>query len=321
MDKLISYIVPCYNGAKTINRLLESFLCQTYTNLEVIIVDDGSKDDSAKVVESYRSRFESSGIRLEYFYQENKGLGGAIDSGLKLFHGDYLCWIDVDDFLSPESSERRMKYLEDHPQYAVVSSDAYIFAENDLETPIGRASAGVSCNDDENQFWHLLTANSLFFPGCHMVRTEDFLKVNPMRSIYPARRGQNWQLLLPVYYSFPRAFLNEPLFNYVVMENSMSKDYGDPVKEIYRCNEHIDIITQTLNRIDMTDQDRKKADYLVQVLFTRKKLYIAGRNGLKNIAEEQYRKLKEMKDCGKKDLLQLWCSRCALIRKMYLMLR
>lgn len=317
MDKLISYIVPCYNGAKTIHRLLESFLCQTYTQLEIIIVDDGSTDESARVIESYRPRFEALGMRLEYFYQENKGLGGAIDSGLKLFHGDYLCWIDVDDFLSPEASEHRMKFLEENPKYAVVSSDAYIFLEGDLEKPIARGASKLVHNADENQFWHLLTANSLFMPGCHMVRTEDFLKVNPTRSIYPARRGQNWQLLLPVYYRFPRAFLNEPLFNYLQMKNSMSKDHGDPKKELYRCDEHLDIITQTLKRMEMTEQDRIKAEHLVQTLFARKKLYIAGRNGLKDIAKEQYRRLKEMNENNKKDCLQLWCARCWAVRKLY----
>lgn len=318
MKKLISYIVPCYNGAGTIHRLLDSFLQQTYQNLEVIVIDDGSTDNSADVIESYRSRFESIGMKLVYFYQQNKGLGGAIDSGLKLFHGEYLCWIDVDDFLAPESSMLRAKYLEDHPEYSVVTSDAYIVKEGELSTPVRRASEGISNNSDENQFWHMLQSNTIFCSGCHMVRGADFLKVNPQRSIFPARRGQNWQLLLPMYYSFKRAFINEPLFYYVIMPNSMSRDNDDLEKELFRCDEHLEIIYETLARIEMTAEDRAKAERYLQRFYARKKLYIAGKNGMRDLAKEQYGKLKHLGENSKKDFIQLLCARNRLIRKLYL---
>lgn len=321
MDKLISYIVPCYNGAKTIHRLFDSLLKQTYTNLEIIVVDDGSTDDSAAVIKGYVPRFEEKGMTLVYHYQKNTGLGGAIDAGLKLFHGEYLCWVDVDDFFAPDASEARMLFLEEHPEISVVSSDAYIVNEDALDVPIKKVSAGATSNDDPNQFWHMLRSNTIFCPGCHMARVKDFLVANPTRSIYPARRGQNWQLLLPLYYQFKHAFLDKPLFYYVVSPNSMSRDHGDPKKELFRCDEHQEIIAQTLSRIDMKQADREKAERIVQEFYARKRLYIAGRNGLAELAQEQLAKLEVLGVCNKKDRMQARCAKNGFIRWIYKILK
>ena len=96
--KMVSIITPCYNGGKLLSRYLDSVLKQTYKNIELIIVNDGSSDNTEKIVISYKGQFKKEGMKLVYIYQDNKGLGGAINTGLKHFTGDYLCWADYDDF-------------------------------------------------------------------------------------------------------------------------------------------------------------------------------------------------------------------------------
>ena len=92
MEKaLVSIITPCYNGAAVIGRMIESVLAQTYDNIEYILVNDGSKDDTERVVLSYQEQFEKRGYRFLYVKQENGGLGAAINAGLRVFSGDYLC--------------------------------------------------------------------------------------------------------------------------------------------------------------------------------------------------------------------------------------
>ena len=256
---LVSIIIPCYNGSKTIRTCLDSVLAQTYKNLEIITVDDGSTDDTAQIIHQYEDSFAKEGMILRYIYQENKGLGGAINTGLSVFSGDYLCWIDCDDFLMKKSVEMRLDFLMSNPEFGCVSSNAYTYNDTDLTTPINKvADISKATNHHPKQFLFLLKNKTFFCSGCHMVRTSAFLEVNPDRRIFPARRGQNWQMLLPIYYKHKRGFIDEPLYGYVIYSNSMSHGDNTKEKKIFRFNEHLEIITNTLNRMIMPEKDRKR---------------------------------------------------------------
>lgn len=257
-NKLVSIITPCYNGGEQLPRYLDSVLNQTYKNIELIIINDGSIDETEKIINQYNKLFEDNGIKLIYVYQKNKGLGGAINTGLKYFTGEFLCWADCDDFFCVDSIEKRVRYLENNNQYAMVTSDGYIYNEENLNVPIGKITDQYKYYEDEYQFEHHLKAQSIFCCGCHMIRSEAFLDVNPQREIFEARRGQNWQMLLPLYYKYKVGFLNEPLYNYIIYKNSMSQGDDTKEKRIDRYNEHLDIIKNTLARIQMTEDDRHK---------------------------------------------------------------
>lgn len=312
---LVSIITPCYNGAAVIGRMIESVLAQTYDRIEYILVNDGSTDDTEDVVLSYREQFERRGYQFRYVKQENGGLGAAINAGLKVFTGNYLCWADADDFYAPKSVEKRVTWMEAHPEYGVITSDAYIVKEGAVDQPLRRVSSGVPDNENEMQFWNLLDGNSIFTPGTHMVRTSMFLKQYPERRIYPARRGQDWQLLLPMYYHYKRHYLNEPLFYYVVSDNSMSRDTSAD-KALYRCDEHEDILSHTLDGMQMPEADRKNAERKVRVNYARKRLSISFRAGKKDAAVSAYHSLKkEHAVCGK-DRIYLFCAKHPWARKL-----
>lgn len=289
---LVSIITPCYNGEKYVNRFLNSVLTQTYKNIELIFVNDGSSDNTEKIVMSYENKFKEQGIRLIYLYQENKGLAGAINTGLKTFTGDYLCWPDSDDYLDKYSIEKRVDFLELNKEYGSVSSDANVYHEDDLTTPISRIADGLKNKFETNHFQYLLEEKSIFCPGCHMVRTKSFLDVNPKRHIYPARRGQNWQMLLPLYYKYKRGYIDVPLYNYIIYSNSMSRGDDSFDKKIYRINEHLEILNSTLRDIEMNDLDRTKFLNLINERYTRKKLHIAAEYLNTEMLEEAYIRLK-----------------------------
>ena len=161
MEKeLISIITPCYNVASTLEQYLKSILNQTYNNIEVIAVDDGSTDDTAKILKRYISIFAENKMTLKYIYEDNAGLGAAINNGLKYVEGDYLCWSDPDDFYFPTSMEKRLREFHKHPECAVVSSDAYVYHSNDLKHPFKREAARFICRQESNQFELLLKEES-----------------------------------------------------------------------------------------------------------------------------------------------------------------
>lgn len=95
MNKLVSVIVPVYNAEKYLDKTIDSILSQTYTNLEVILVDDGSKDKSLEICNNYKEKDN----RVKVFHKENGGVSSARNLGLDNAKGDYVCFCDSDDRL------------------------------------------------------------------------------------------------------------------------------------------------------------------------------------------------------------------------------
>jgi len=149
---IVSIITPCYNGAAYVKKFFDSILAQTYSSLELIFVNDGSTDNTGEIVLSYRPAFENRGIKLIYIYQDNMGLGGAINTGLQKVTWKYICWPDSDDYLEPDSVELRLHVLENLPEYAAVTSDAYIKSIENLNISLGLVFASYYTNNDPNQF-------------------------------------------------------------------------------------------------------------------------------------------------------------------------
>lgn len=104
---LISVIVPVYNVEKFLKKCLDSLLTQTYRNLEIILIEDGSPDNSAAICDAYAEK----DFRIKVIHQENKGLCGARNSGMRAATGEYIGFIDSDDWLAPDMYEYLMNKL------------------------------------------------------------------------------------------------------------------------------------------------------------------------------------------------------------------
>lgn len=96
-NPLISIIVPCYNVEKYVAECLKSIVEQSYENLEIIVVNDGSTDNTEREIFSFLDD-----KRLKYIVQENQGLSGARNTGLDNMQGEYVCFVDSDDFIHPD---------------------------------------------------------------------------------------------------------------------------------------------------------------------------------------------------------------------------
>lgn len=313
---LVSIITPCYNGETVLFRLLDSLLAQTYSPIEYIFINDGSTDGTEEILFSYRERLEQKGIRLNYVKQKNRGLGGAMDTGLKVFTGEFLAWIDADDYLEPDSVEKRVRCLNAHPECAVVTSDAYVRNAEDLSI-LGLALKREQDWKGTELFEKLLMGESVFSAGSHLVRSEAFVKTHPTRSIYPARRGQNWQMLLPLYYAHERVLLKEPLFNYLVFPNSMSKDGNDYEKIRFRYAEHETILRETLSSMRMEDEARQRYLFKVAVTYAERRLQLAAKFGKREDGKVDFEALKRLRKPTLRDRTYQWIASNRLLHRLY----
>jgi glycosyltransferase involved in cell wall biosynthesis len=101
-NPLVSVIIPNYNYGRYLREAIDSVLNQTYLNLEIIVVDDGSKDNSKEVLESY-------GTRIKTIFQQNQGVSAARNNGVALSRGEYLAFLDADDLWLPRKLERQLE--------------------------------------------------------------------------------------------------------------------------------------------------------------------------------------------------------------------
>jgi glycosyltransferase involved in cell wall biosynthesis len=122
---LVSVIIPAYNAGRYIKEAVDSALAQTYKNCEVVVVDDGSTDNTRQVLAPY-----IDAGKIKYIYQENKGLAGARNTGIKNSSGEYITLLDADDIFLPRKIERQVNFLEKHPECDICYCDLYHFYED-----------------------------------------------------------------------------------------------------------------------------------------------------------------------------------------------
>lgn len=114
MDQLVSIIVPVYNAEKYVEASIKSVLDQTYQNLELILVDDGSRDASAEIC----GHWARKDARVKCVYQENAGVGAARNRGLELAAGEFIAFLDADDYLDLDFCEKMVAILGDDGEIA-----------------------------------------------------------------------------------------------------------------------------------------------------------------------------------------------------------
>lgn len=276
-NPLVSIITPCYNSESYLSRYLDSILNQSYKNIQQIIVNDGSVDNTEKIIFDYIKKFESANMKFTYLKQENKGLGAAISAGLKMVEGKYFSWCDSDNFYSPDYVESKVAFLESHPEYSIVRCNGYVVDEKNIDIPLSTMDMdNIADKTEEKLFLNCLYVKNFHF-GCAMLKTDDFDKVVKSRDIFPSRYGQNWQLLLPMFYHYKSGYIDKPMFYFVVRKDSVSNcvKYQDYKKTIDMYEGYNEIIKNTLINMNIPDLQKhlkniriKYYDLELSVLFS-----------------------------------------------------
>ena len=207
---LVSIVTPTFNRADYLRVAIDSVLAQTYADFEHLIVDDGSTDDTAGVVDSYDDE------RIRYFRQENQGQSVARNLGIENSRGEFICFLDSDNAWLPDKLRQQLEAFESHPEAGVIYGDTIsIDAEgNELSRRNMRRHGG----------WitEALLGDNFVSMNTTMTRSELLRRVGGFE---PADRyAEDYGLWLRVSLQAPFFYIPECWAYYRIMENQISSD-------------------------------------------------------------------------------------------------
>src|SRR5829696_1229138 len=227
----VSVVIPCYNQARFLGEAIRSVLCQGYTDLEIIVVDDGSKDSTEEIASGYTK----ADTRVRVIRQENRGLAAARNRGLSEAGGEYVVFLDSDDRLVSEALEVGVRELEAHPGCAFVSG---ICRKITADGSIVPGWEQFRVRDDP--YLELLRSCPVYVPAV-MYRRSVFDAVGDFDTSYKA--AEDYDLL-----SYPGVFLGL-LSRYSRGRDTSPRGEHDP-------RSHLDVEVQH-GRTPLTAQTRK----------------------------------------------------------------
>lgn len=295
-NPLVSIITPCYNGERFIHRFFDSIIKQTYNNIELIFIDDGSTDNTAIIAKRYGDLLTEKGVRFVYCYQENKGQASAINKGLDLIRGDYLTWPDSDDWLDDRCIEIKVKLFQEHPEWGMICCRTAAINECDAEKGIYKMEYIMErkSKDSKNFFLDLILENDVYFaPGGYMVRTRLLLSELKDNRIFEGKGGQNWQLLLPIAYKYECGFIDDILYFYLLRTDSHSRNFGDLTHIIQRTYEHQTILEATVNNLKINISEKHSFLVIIEKKYALKRYRLSMENGAKEDKKMYYGEMKK----------------------------
>ena len=127
---LVSVVIPCYNHARYVKECIKSVIDQDFKNIELIIIDDGSKDASVQVIEEMRGACEARFARFEFIHRENKGVCNTLNQALEWCQGEYYAALASDDVWLTFKLKTQVEYLETHPEVVAVFGGVTLIDEH-----------------------------------------------------------------------------------------------------------------------------------------------------------------------------------------------
>ena len=123
---LVSIVIPVYNGSNYLTAAIDSALAQTYQNIEIIVVNDGSNDQGAteNIANSY-------GDQIRYFYKENGGVATALNLAIKKMQGEFFSWLSHDDVYYPDKIDTQIKFIEQHNRHKIILYSNFNFIDSE----------------------------------------------------------------------------------------------------------------------------------------------------------------------------------------------
>jgi len=211
-ELLVSVIVPTYNAEKTIADTISSILCQSFSNLELIIIDDGSTDNTAEIVHKFNDN------RINYVYQTNQERAETRNHGIALAQGELIAFVDSDDIWLFNKLEKQLDVIKNNPDIGLIYCDLIHF-DDETGRELFRFSNKVNLRRGNNCIKAILRDNFIQSPT-PIVRKDIFDKLGLFdSSLIPV---EDWDMWIRIASMYEIEVVNEPLACYRVHQKHTS---------------------------------------------------------------------------------------------------
>lgn len=224
--KKISIVVPVYNASNTIERCVQSILSQTYTNIEIILVDDGSKDNSLEICKKLQSRDS----RIVVVSGKNAGVSVARNKGIEMANGDYIAFVDSDDYVKPEMYEKLINIAESRKVSLVFCNYEEVTTSGDSRkvNQLSRINEGNNLSENIKVIEYMLQITNASIFGCcwRTLINVNLLTQNSIRFTPGITMAEDLKFILECLGVTSKiGICNEYLYYFVVNEISTTSKY------------------------------------------------------------------------------------------------
>ena len=213
---MVSVIIPAYNAAEWIGETLQSVLAQSFRDLEIIVVDDGSIDDTVSVTKAF-----GKGVKL--IRKPHSGKSASRNAGIYAAQGEYIAFIDADDLWLPEKLELQLQMFSRNPNLGWVYSDGYLF--EDKSTKNSMTFGSISHLYNGNILCPLLLRDFIPSPT-PVIRRELLDEIGCFDETLLRNEPEDWDMWLRIAARYPIGFVNHPLVRNRLHPNSLTAREG-----------------------------------------------------------------------------------------------
>ena len=262
----VSIVIPCYNKQHSVGDTFDSILRQTWDNIEVVIVNDGSTDNTTDIIENSLPKFHARGYECILYNQDNRGLASAVHEGLKRITGDFVCQVDADDTLEPEYVSVMANWLVEYPDYEWVGCSKNVVKDGIKinELPLFRGVFETYENMLELfLLWRISSSVARF-----LIRVTYLKTCKIVENFYTeARIWQEPQILLPLLaYNGKLKYFNFPLYNYVKHQSEKHMSFAN-FADFGTCKSSLDkmviMVRETINTLSISECKKKRLFHLI----------------------------------------------------------
>lgn len=248
----ITVLAPAYQAENFIQRYIDCVLNFDYPNIELILINDGSKDRTHEIIELNRERIINAGIEFKYInLDENKGQAYAVNIGLKEVTGEYLSWHDVDDIFYPNCLTRCYEVIQENPECKQVFCKSAVVKCDDLDKIVTYIPSKKFIH--KNLFKDTILGKNIIYGAMRFVETEALFSVLKDKSIDISQGGQNVQFLFPMAYKYKWCYTDDVLAKCVIYENSHSHS----INKLIHLHQIFKIKLNTLERMNIPEKEKR----------------------------------------------------------------
>lgn len=285
-DPLVSILMPVYNAEKFLREAIESVLNQSYKNFELILINDGSTDNTQKIIDSYHDP------RIKKFNQDNMGVSRSLNRGIDLAKGEYIRRHDADDISRPNMLETQVNFLKENPSIDFVSTQIAFMSPNSKISKKYRQPKNHYFGNDEHKLVKIEDFNpySPIVHGTVLGPTKRFKEMNGYRTEFLTAEDNDLWLRIIEKYNF--AVLNTCPYAVRLSNNSATQMHGSSL------NHYRDLTIEYAKQRAELGSDPIMRDEKIQPPEKSKPIHklAFGKNVRKDLLEYKYKIMIDAKD-------------------------